>query len=743
MTTKDYCYDIHIKKNIDESKLKEKILSHLESLFKEKLPIDIGIALLSKNHKQVCLDIKTRAKTLKKHIYSLLKKIKDKELFIDENVFLTKPPETCPNFDFSKHAKGEKRWDTLSHNGPYFKHLDPTLKIVRLNVPILYDGKPYELNEKEEEVASFYAKRIITEEKSTKKYLDKKEFNSNFFKDFKTYLTPAHKKIFTDFKKFDFSLLVKKIKEVKEEKEEEKRTIREEKERMKKEKVKPDDSKKKEERIEKLEKKLNYSFAFVNGLKKDIRNSAVELPGLYVGSGNVMTNKGKIKQVYYPEDVTINVSKGEIPIPPKGHKWGGVVHDQNAIWTSKYKDKTTGKYKYILLAETGDLLKFEKARKLNKYIKVVDRSIENLLKSDSKKDNQIGCSLYLIKEYGIRVGNECDEDDASDTAEKVVGATTLMVQNVKCREDNGKYYIDLSFKGKDSVSYDNTLTLKKSVFDHIKSFLKRKRDDDSLFDEITSNDVNKYLKSIDKDFSAKVFRTRLASSMMYNGLKKLEYDDNVDDEQKIADFNKVNRLVAIKLNHKKGLTDAAKKSIKAQEDKIIELKEKLKSEKDSKKKDKIKQDIKSKEAKLYEKDQSKEIALDTSKKNYIDPRIVKAWAEHVNLGGCKDEEEEDEEEEEDDEDEKVIKHCVDKIYTKAHLKAFKWAIEDTAFDEEWDYEETPLDCVVGEELNSDSVNIRDIKVSDPIFKKCVTELKQKGYSEIKIKEEFQKLKKKM
>ena len=755
MTTKDYCYDIHIKKNIDESKLKQKILSHLESLFNkynkesEKLPIDIGISLLSTTHKQVCLDIKTRSKTVKKLIYSILKKISDKDLVIDENVFLSKPSDVCANFDFSKHAKGEKRWDTLIHNGPYFKHLDPSVKVVRLNANLIYDGKEYELNEKEEEVASFYAKRIITEEKSTKKYLDKKDFNSNFFKDFKTYLTSSHKKLFTDFKKFNFSLLVEKIKEIKEEKEEEKRLLREQKEQMKKQKIKPDDLKKKAERIEKLEKKLNYSFAFVNGIKKDIRNSAVELPGLYVGSGNVMTNKGKIKQVYNPEDVIINVSKNKIPLPPKGHKWGGVVHDQNAIWTAKYKDKTTDKYKYILLAETGDLLKFEKARKLNKYIKVVDKHIENLLKSSSKKDNQIGCSLYLIKEYGIRVGNECEEDEKCDTTEKVVGATTLMVQNVKCREENGKYFIDLSFKGKDSVSYDNTLTVKKNVYDHINSFLKKKSADHPLFDEITSNDVNKYLKSIDKDFSAKVFRTRLASSMMYKGLMELEYDEDVDDDQKIADFNEVNRLVAIKLNHKKGLTDAAKKSIQTQKDKISELKQKLKDEKDSKKKDKIKQDIKSKEAKLYEKDQSKEIALDTSKKNYIDPRIVKAWAEHVNLGGCKDEDEdEDEDDEEDDEDEKVIKHCVDKIYTKAHLKAFKWAIEDTAFDEEWDYEKTPLDCIVGDDLNSENketklkeTKLKDIKISDPVFKKCLDDLKKKGFKETEIVQEFLKLRK--
>ena len=85
---------------------------------------------------------------------------------------------------------------------------------------------------------------------------------------------------------------------------------------------------------------------------------------------------------------------------------------------------------------------------------------------------------------------------------------------------------------------------------------------------------------------------------------------------------------------------------------------------------------------------------------------MKAWAEYVNLGGCNDEvEEEEEEEDEDDEkEEKVIRHCVDKVYTKAHMKHFRWAIEDTAFDEDWDYSETQLDCMVGDELQPDVVN---------------------------------------
>lgn len=733
MTTKDYCYSILLKDLKEWKDLKEGtaelIRDHLEALFRnkkfgkddafapsEKLPIDIGIAVQWKTKKSVCLDIKTRAKPVRARIQRLLRAFGDADLVVNADVRLVKPvagADVC-DFDRFKQAKGAVRWNTLEHNGPYFKHLYEPLPDP-LGVGIIYDGQKYALSRAEEDVASFYAKRIITEEKSVKKYLDKKEFNDNFFKDFKTYFTADHQKIFKDFKKFDFTPLVKRLQEMKEQKEQEKREKRAEKERLKKEKGKKgkkgekgddaEDPAKKRERIEKLEKKLNFSFAYVNGVKKDIRNSAVELPGLYVGSGNVMTNKGKIKQMYYPEDVTINVTdKKSVPTPPKGHRWGAIVHDKTANWTARYEDKTTGKHKYILLAETGDLLKFEKARKLNHFIDVVDKHIDRLLKSKSVKDNQIGCALYLIKEYGIRVGNEC-EDDQCDSTEKVVGATTLMVQNVTCNmdPDTGLYHIDLSFKGKDSVSYDNTLDVSKSVYDHMLKYTKKsKKPDDNVFDEITSGDVNKYLKSIDKDFSAKVFRTRLASSMMHEGLKELDIDEDSKEEEKIAGFNDVNRRVAIKLNHKKGLTDAAKEKLKKDHAKIDELKTKMKDEENKAKKEKLKAEIKKKEAELSERDKSKEIALDTSKKNYIDPRIVKAWAEYVNLGGCNDEVEEEEEEDEDEKEEKVIRHCVDKVYTKAHMKHFRWAIEDTAFDEDWDYSDTPLDCMVGDGLQPDT-----------------------------------------
>jgi hypothetical protein len=197
---------------------------------------------------------------------------------------------------------------------------------------------------------------------------------------------------------------------------------------------------------------------------------------------------------------------------------------------------------------------------------------------------------------------------------------------------------------------------------------------------------------------------------MHEGLNEfVEYDEDATDEEKIADFNSVNRRVAVQLNHKKGLTEAVKARLQKDREAIDGLKRELrglkkevKESEDSKeidklhiKIDKLSKQIKTKELKLRERDQSKEIALDTSKKNYIDPRIVKAWAERVGLHT--EEEEEDEETCDEDEEERV--HGVKKVYTSAHMKQFKWAIDNPAFDADWDYVDTPLDPVVGNRLS--------------------------------------------
>ena len=719
----------YTNKNITEIE-KKLIIDFFEKLLGSDMSyVDIAFSLLWKKYKEVSIDIKTRSSSIKEKIKKVLKN----ELNITSDFKLIKSVKNECDFDRFKIKKGDQRWSTLDHNGPYFKHLlepyDP------LGIKLLYDGNGYELAPQEEEVIVLYAKRLITEEKSTKKFINSKnslvskQFNKNYFTDLKTYLTPAHKKIFTDFSKFDFTPFVKRIKHIKDEKEKEKEHLRDIKKKGTEKEKRQIDGLKKTDRISKLEKKLNYSYAYVNGIKKNVRNSAVEMMGLFVGSGDNMTHKGKIKPKYYPEDVTINISKGLIPPLIKGHKWKEIVNDQSGNWTAKYTDKITQKNKYILLSETGDLLKFEKARKLNKNIRIIDQKINDLLKSKSVKENQIGCCIYLIKEYGLRIGNE-NEDDTSCKTEKVVGASTLLKKNVKCEKVGEEYHVILDFKGKDSVLYNNTLIVDRLFYDHIVKSSKHK--DEKLFDQISSADVNRYLKSIDRDFSAKVFRTRLASHIMYEGLNKLKYDDDTPDEQKLADFNRVNRDVAIKLNHKKGIEENTLLKLKEEEENLKKIEKEMKSEKDKKKKDKLKKQVSDKKSKLFEKKENIGIAKETSKKNYIDPRIVKSWAEKVNLYDCKDEEEEDE-----DEEVEIQPSCVDKIYSKEQLKHFRWAIEDDTFDENWDYKDTKLDCIY-EELEPEMDKSDSI---EKMIKKCIEKVAKEHKTTIeKVKKEFEKMK---
>ena len=729
MSINDQCFGMILRnKVVIDDELKEKIIKHITKLFfnkkkfkddafdkDEKVPIEVYLGFAWKKRKAACININTRAKDKLEKISNILKKITPKDLEIDEHISLTKP-EKIENCDFERYKKkkGDKLWDKLEHNGPYFPHIYDPYK--PHGAPILFEGKVVKLNSEEEQMFSFWAKRIITERNGKKLFLKNDQFRQNFLSTLKPYLTKEHQQLFfgklknneliKNFGKFDFSRMVKKIDEMKEEKDE-LRKSKEPEEKLK-------------EKIDRLERKLNYNYAFINGVKKELKSSAVEVQGLYVGAGNVMTHKGKIKKVINPEDVTINVSEGDEPVPPPGHKWGGIVHDKTAGWTARYKDEITGQYKYVRLKESGDLLKFEKARKLNKFIHVIDEKIDSLLKSNAESNNQKGTVIYLIKNFGFRVGTSESEEidvEGEDKGEKVVGATTLMVENIKPIAGNK---INLRFFGKDSQLYENTLDVSAEIYQNILKFIKNKKPKDKVFHLIDATSVNNYLKSIDRDFTAKVFRTRLASSTMYKGLQKfLKYKKNATDEQKVADFNIVNRDVAIKLNHKKGITEAQKESIKKDEKNIKELKQKLKELKDEEaKKEKIKKlqdSIKIKEVKLKDKKENLGIALETSKKNYIDPRVVKAWAETVGVP-------------------------INKIYSSKELqKHFAWTIEDDDFGSEWDYEDTELDCIVGSELEPKvDEDKEEVEVKKKVSRSKKDEIKKKVKKDDEEKKVFKR-----
>ncbi len=658
-----YCFKIKSDddRELDQAALKTFITKlykkpSLEGHFDkdEKLPF---IIILSKKDNQICIKLTSRAKKNIERIESIHSQLKAAHLNVGNGVKLEKPVlfelEQCNWWSDGPCAPGEsKKWDTLEHNGPYFTHLmEP---YVPHKAPLVYEGKKYVLEPEEERIANFYARRLISEQGGTITIFltQDKVFNDNYWKDFKTYLTPEHKKIFKDFEKVDFKFIVKKLND---QKEADKNISDKEKETKK---------------VKTAEKKADYGFAIINNIKEPVSNFVVEPAALFLGRGQ-NPNRGKVKRDIEPEEVTINVGQDAlIPVPPEGHEWKKVIHDNTLAWIASWRDPISNELKYVYLGAEGqlkgksDLIKYEKARKLNKFINVVRTKYEKDINSKDAKLAQLGTVLYLIDIYGLRVGNEKDETE-TDT----VGASTLRVEHVTLEPlvEGDQQSIAFDFLGKDSIQYYKKLTIPLNIYKNFEKFIKNKKPSDSLFDLISASDINDYLKTFDKDFSAKAFRTRLASTIMDAALKKIKVKKTATQDEKKKLFDKANIEVAEVLNHRRTVPAKAKDTIKKYQDELKELNKELKQAKadeaSEKKLTTIKNKITKKKDLIESKQDTLNIAISTSRTNYIDPRINVAWSKKYDLN-------------------------LNKIYSAVLQRKFKWAIDMTPKD--WDYVETEL-----------------------------------------------------
>ena len=672
-----YCYKIENKKKkkIDSIELK-KFVRNLyigEGKFNidEKLPFliihvedDICIVMTSKSQKNI------------NRIQNIHKKLKIKDLIWKKNIKLSRPYEYGINTEvwWEQNCEKKTKWTSLSHNGPYFTSImEP---YIFLNSYLVYENKKYELNQKEEQIASFYAKRLISEKLGnvTERLTKDEIFNKNFWNDFKKYLSKEHRKIFKNFRKIGWDILVSDIEKYKN--------------------IEMSPSEKIEKKIKNLEKKHKYGYALLDGRIEKIGNFIVEPQAIFYGRGDNL-NRGKIKAEIMPEDVTINIGENDpIPKPPNGHLWGDIVNDHNASWLAKWNDSITDDIKYVMFSNEGrfkgesDLFKYEKARKLNLYIDNIRQQYTLDAKSDDLIKKQLGTVLYLIDNFGIRVGNEKQEDEV-DT----VGASTLLVKHIKFKPPN---IIILDFLGKDSVQFYKELELPNYIYKNFKDLTFNKSDKNSLFDLISSQHINSYLKNFDKCFTAKVFRTRLATEIMYHSLNQIKIKKGLEKNKIKILFNKSNVKVADVLNHTRNISTKAQESLKELKNKIkilkIELKDarKKKMDKDI---EKIKKKIKTLKTRLESKEDVKKVAINTSLNNYIDPRLIVAWT-------------------------KKNKIDINVIYSSAMIKKFTWAIE--GIDKDWDWINSPL---IGETklqplntTNLQTTNLQTTNIEENDFK---------------------------
>ena len=556
------------------------------------------------------------------------------------------------------------KWKKLQHNGilfpPEYESIGIRIKINGQNIDLALD--------QEEMIYQWSKKKDAPKPGTTEKYIEDPVFQKNFVLDFARTFNGKLKGLkYTD---IDFTQpykLVDKEKEVKElMTKEEKKALATERKKIRE------------------EMKVSYGKAIIDGKEVDIANYMAEPPGIFMGRGE-HPMRGRFKPRVTAKDVTLNLGK-EAKIPEG--KWGKIVHDKDSMWIASWMDILTQKRKYVWLADTAgikqerDQAKYDKAKKLAKEIENVKAQISKDMQNKNPKTRRISTACYLIYRTAMRVGDEKDPDEA-DT----VGATTLRKEHVKLSGNA----IEFDFLGKDSVRWKETIPAEgqdKQFHDNLRELISNKKDNQEIFDDITSRHVNAYYSTIVKGLTAKVFRTYLASNVVSKYLREYDNIKSESDMKKIFHAKLANLDAAKMCNHKRTIPknfeqalqkkkdtlhnvekskpwQKSEESLKKAESKITKTKKQKELQKERIKK--MKTMIKKQKVKHTERIEKLQVQIDltqktrdynlgTSLRNYIDPRIFKTWTDEVGAEW-------------------------EKLYTSALQKKFLWV---KTIDSKWD-----------------------------------------------------------
>ncbi|XP_070687048.1 DNA topoisomerase I, mitochondrial [Pempheris klunzingeri] len=556
--------------------------------------------------------------------------------------------------------EGGMKWKFLEHNGPYFP---PEYQSLPQDVHFYYDGKKVKLSLAAEEVALFFAQMLDHE------YTTKKVFRENFFKDWKKEMTHEERSLIRDLDKCDFGEI---------------HTMHKDKVEARKKMTKEDKLAVKEANQKIVDE---YGYCMLDHHKERIGNFKIEPPGLFRGRGE-HPKQGMLKKRILPEDVIINCSKeARVPVPPAGHSWKEVRHDNAVTWLASWTENIQGSIKYIMLNANSKLKgekdweKYEVARKLKLCVDNIRSQYLRDLKSKQMGMRQRAVALYFIDKLALRAGNEKEEGETADT----VGCCSLRVEHITLHKEleGNECVVEFDFLGKDSIRYYNKVPVIKKVFKNLKLFLENKEPGDELFDRLSTSLVNKHLSSLMAGLTAKVFRTYNASITLQQQLKELtNKQDNV--AEKMLSYNRANRAVAILCNHQRAPPKTFDQSMANLQAKIDARKEQLalaktelkEAKKEAKTKDspdpklqtlverkkvavkRCEEQLLKMEVQATDREENKQIALGTSKLNYLDPRISVAWCKNMEVP-------------------------VEKIYNKSQRDKFAWAIDMTEEDFEF------------------------------------------------------------
>ena len=525
----------------------------------------------------------------------------------------------------STTATARAKWQTLEHRGVA---LPPEHQPRGITLTIR--GEKLALNRDQEEIVYAWAKKKDTH------YVQDPTFQQNFLSDLQKLLPESYNNITIE--DIDFSMAYRLADEEKEMKEQEKEKYK----TLSKEEKKSISQAKKAER-ERL--KAIYGKAVVDSIEVDIANWLVEPPGLFMGRGQ-HPMRGRWKPRVRPQDITLNL--GENAPVPEGN-WKAIIHDHSSTWLATWIEGLTGKRKYVWLHDSAalrqenDKAKYDKAKKLAEREGKVHREV---IRRMMRGDGKVATVAYLILKLAMRVGDEKDPEEA-DT----VGASTLRVEHIEFPQVNDKQIIEFNFLGKDSVPWQKRLEVysedTKALYTNLKKFMQGKKPSDPIFDGINSRKVNVFLQQIMPGLTAKVFRTCIATRVVQRQLSNAKVDKNSLEAEKIYAAKKANLEAAITCNHKKGIdpkNPAARKALEKFEESIRKKKDaiaKLKADfaaknwKTELQEKRLEERIEKLQMQLILQQETRDYNLGTSLRNYIDPRIMKAWLNYVELDWAK------------------------------------------------------------------------------------------------------------
>ncbi|RLC74027.1 MAG: hypothetical protein DRJ03_24185 [Chloroflexi bacterium] len=298
--------------------------------------------------------------------------------------------------------------------------------------------------------------------------------------------------------------------------------------------------------------KEQYGYAIVDGERVEVANYVAEPSSIFMGRGKHPL-RGKWKEGPRQSDVTLNLSP-DAPHPPGD--WAKRVWQPESFWVARWKDKLSGKLKYVWLSDSASVkqereaAKFDQAVELGENLAQVRAHIEQGLDDPDAKRRTVATACYLIDALCLRVGDEKGDDEA-DT----VGATTLRPEHVTLHPDGTA---EFKFLGKDSVLWHKKITLPPVVRRNLEELVQKarpsgnsKRNKAQLFPGIGSSDVNAYLSEVLPVLTAKVFRTHHATQAVRDSLLALEVEASDPEYKKWAAASQANLEAARLCNHYK------------------------------------------------------------------------------------------------------------------------------------------------------------------------------------------------